>query len=428
MEPSLSNVFERALRRVSSNARGITDPNGIFVNVEFPGVDVVPHGWKLHVSATPFSAAQVLESCLEVLLPARIPFKFAASLDRLGELNDGTAGLRQVGKFVTVYPPTAEVAVEVATALDRATAGERGPSVLTDKPLSPTSLVHYRYAAFVEGVGAPEDEVPEDPFAAAGLVEDGPRMVVGERYLITATLHKAIRGAVQLAVDTKEKRSVILKRAWRDALMMPDGRDARDRLRDEAELLQRLGDSSHFPQVWEVFEDFGDLFVAMEFLEGKSLARLVGDGDVPFDAATFGREVATALHEMHGAGFVHRDLNPVNVIVDGGVRLIDMELARPIGSPPTPFAAGTLGYVSRNQRDGGAAAVADDLYGLGCLMYLVATGTDPSPEMAPADIQEALASQSAVVVELIVGLLDENDPRFTTVEDVLDLLATAATR
>lgn len=426
MRTSLAQVFDRAVERAASDARGIADPEGIFVAVEFARVDVMPHGWKLHVSATPFNAEQVLEACVGVLLEARVPFKFAASVDRLIELNGGVGGLGQVGKFITVYPPSAEVAVEIARALDQVTTGERGPSVLTDRALSPTSIVHYRYAGFVEGSDV--SEPPDDPFVAAGLVDVRSQMVVGGRYLITATLHKAIRGAIQLAVDTKEKRSCILKRAWRDALMTPDGRDARDRLRDEAELLQRLQQDGHFPGVGEVFEDFGDLFVAMEFIEGVTLARAVTENAMQLGVLEFGRDLAGGLHAMHRAGFVHRDLNPANVIVNGGVRLIDLELARPIGAPPTEYAAGTEGYVSDNQRRGGPAAVADDLYGLGCLMFFVATGRDPAPAMTTAQIEEALGSRSGAVSEVIGGLLDQAAPRFSSAEDVLALLATSPTR
>ena len=425
METSFSNLLDRAVARAASDAQGVTDPNGIFVHVKFPDLDVAFRGWKLHVSATPFSAESVLNSCLDVLLMARVPFKFAASVDRLVELNEGVAGLSQVGKFITVYPPTPEVAVRVAQDLDRATAGERGPSILTDRPLSPTSLVHYRYADFAEGSPVESADAPPDPFVAAGLVDEGPRMVVGSRYLITATLHKAIRGAVQLAVDTQQKRSVILKRAWRDALITPDGRDARDRLRDEAELLRRLEGDGHFPQVWDVFEDFGDLFVAMELLDGTTVARAVSDGEMPFDVLTVARELAAALRSMHQKGFVHRDLNPVNVIVDGGVKLIDLELARPIGAPGAEYGAGTEGYLSENQQRGGAAVVLDDLYGLGCLLYFVATGADPSPRMTRADIGNAVRSQPEVVRVLIEGLLDEANPGWTTIDEVLGMLATA---
>ena len=415
------------MQRAGSDARGVADPKGIFVHVEFPDVGIASRGWKLHVTATPFNAEKVLDVCLDLLLEARVPFKFAASVDRLIELNEGAGGLGQVGKFITVYPPDADEAVGIALALDEATAGQRGPSVLTDRALSPASLVHYRYAAFVEGDEPGPDQAPDDPFVGAGLVDDRTQMLVGSRYLITATLHKAIRGAIQLAVDTKDKRSVILKRAWRDALMTPDGRDARDRLRDEARLLENLGEE-HFPRVFEVFEDFGDLFVAMELVEGSTLARSVHESEVQLDVLGFGRDLASALKLMHEAGYVHRDLNPANVMVDDGVKLIDLELARPIGTPATEYAAGTEGYISTNQQRGGPAAVGDDLYGLGCLMFFVATAMDPEPGMTASDIEGRVTTQPAPVAEVITGLLDEAAPRFATVDEVLALLATIPTR
>lgn len=372
------------------------DPNGVWLYVDFPDHDFPQRGWKLHVSATPWNAGDVLRRCVPVLADERATFKVAASPRRVAELNQGVAGARQAGKFVTVYPSDPERAVRVARKLDEATAGMRGPRVLSDRALSPASLVHYRFGDFVlhadddapAGGGAP----PEDPFVTAGIAPEPRVRLIAGRYLLTANLHRSVRGAIHLAVDAKEGKTCVLKRAWRDAALMPDGTDARDRLRDEAEILKGFSGDPRFPAVEDVVEDELDLFLVMEHLDGRTFAQVVHElheGGTPPDQgaiAQWGIELARALERIHAAGLVHRDLNPVNVIVtDGGrVCLIDFELVQRQGERHDSYGAGTAGYMSPGQAAGEAASVLDDLYGLGGLLFLAATGADP-----PAGAQAA---------------------------------------
>lgn len=358
-----------------------------------------------------------------MLVSERVTFKVAASPERVAELNQGAGGPTQAGKFVTAYPVDEDQAVRAASALDRATEGMRGPRVLGDRALSPASLVHYRYADFVlrmaEDAGAERDiEAPDrDPFVTAGLVPERKVKLVADRYLITANLHRSVRGAVHLAVDARERRTCILKRAWRDAGVMPDGTDARDRLRDEARILRELQPDPHFPEVWDLVEHDLDLFLVMQQVEGKTFAEIVhgmhAAGDPPGDDAIvrWGIEIASALERIHGRGLVHRDLNPVNVIVgdEGSIALIDFELVQRAGARPEGYGAGTPGYMSPGQAASDPARVIDDLYGLGALLFLAATGSDPSPESSEAS--DALAQVSSGLAAVISACLAFDDRR-----------------
>jgi Protein kinase domain len=377
------------------------------------------------------NAADVLERCVPVLAGEGVTFKVSASVERLGELNQGAGGVGQAGKFVTVYPTDDEQAVRVAAALDRATTGMRGPRVLSDRALSPASLVHYRYGDFVLRVEEPElpqrargEAGPDDPFVAAGIAPAPKTKLVAGRYLITANLHRSVRGAVHLAVDAVERRTCVLKRAWRDAAFMPDGSDARDRLRSEADTLRALQPDPHFPIVWDVVEDDLDLFMVMEHVEGKAFAQDVHerhrDGRPPGndEVARWGIELARALETIHERGLVHRDLNPVNVILGdaGSVHLVDFELALRVGARPEGYGAGTIGFMSPGQATGEAATVGDDLYGLGALLHLAATGSDP-PQAAPsaaAVVEAARATNPGLapgLAEVIAACLSSDTDR-----------------
>ena len=362
-------------------------PGDVWIHVEPKGAEIPSEGWKLHVSAIPSSAEDVLRAALPVLIAHGAAFKVAAAEANLYELNQGAAGRSQVGKFITVYPRNDEQAVSLATALDDATAGLRGPRVPSDKALSPSSLVHYRYGDFVmegpptngtrKGAEAPDN----DPFEGSGVVTASEQRLIAGRYLITGTLHRSVRGAIHLAVDVPNAKTCVLKRAWRDACAMPDGRDARDRLREEARLMSSLGPDPHFPEIFGLIDHEEDLFLVMEYVAGTTWARWAHDDERPdparIDEAT--ADLRTAIDKIHERGFVHRDLSPANVILrdGGGVALVDFELALPVGARNESFGAGTPGYMSPAQMKGEPASFADDDFGIDALIYLAKNGRDP---------------------------------------------------
>lgn len=352
-------------------------------------------GWKLHVSATTQSAADVLDRALPILLDEGAAFKVAAALSVVAALNEGEGGISQIGKFITVYPRDEAQALRLVTALDEATAGLPGPRVATDRELRAGSLVHYRYGSFV---GRPEDAEPPvptvDPFVASGVADARKRGPVGGRYVVVSTLHRSASGSVLLAADVEAGISCVLKRAGRDARVGPDGLDARDRLRHEASVLERLAPDPRVPAMHGLVEDGGDLYLVMEHIVGHTLGSLVTGPCDEERTLAWARQLVSILRSLHGAGLVYRDLNPLNVFVsaDGSLRLIDFELACLTGSSGP--AAGTPGYCSPQQMAGAPASEADDVYGLGAILHFLSTGTDPgtvAPRAFRSSLERAIA-------------------------------------
>ena len=139
-------------------------------------------------------------------------------------------------------------------------------------------------------------------------------------------------GEVYLAHDTRLGRNVAVK-LLRSALT--SNPDAVRRFEQEA----RAASSLNHPNIVTIHE-IGDLlerrFIAMELVEGPSLAAMIG---TPLDVtalARIGAQLARALSVAHAAGIVHRDIKPENVIVreDGYVKVLDFGLAR-LAPPPT---------------------------------------------------------------------------------------------
>ena len=416
-------------------------------------------GWKLHVSATTWAAEEVLGKALPVLLDSGAPFKVAASMQELDALNDGEAGVTQIGKFITIYPSDDEEAVELARRLDDATRGLPGPPIPSDRPLSPDSLVHYRFGEFVETVNeslasvvdtmpplerdahelsryGPSNE-PDDPFAAAGLSSPASRKAIAARYVEIATLHTSARGSVLLAMDVEAGRLCVLKRAWRYGRAQTDGSDARDRLRAEKDVLETLAGDTRFPRVYETFEEHGDAYLAMEYVEGPTLAIAMGDlqlagRTLPVERAIeWGRSLASLLGAVHDKGLVYRDLNSMNVIHSGEeLRLVDFELTVPAGYSNPDWIAATPGYSSPELARGAPADVADDVYSLGALLYMLVTNAEPV--MAPGRLLDRpvhlLNPMVGTQLEAVIERCLEPDraARWTSMADVAEALERAA--
>lgn len=370
-------------------------------------------GWKLHISAGPGSVAAVLRCALPVLLAEDANFKVIASIERLRTLNDGEAGLSQVGKCITVYPNDDPQALRLARALDLATRGLAGPAIPSDRPLASGSLVHYRYGSFatrlvqmpngaiewalaqpdgtlvpdVRAVGCYRPAWTVDPFVAAGVAAapSPPEALIDGRYLVLETLAQSARGTVARAIDLRQLRRCVLKRAARHAQLSRSGQDARDRLRHEAAVLTRLAPDARVPRVFDLIEHAGDLILVLADLAGEPLsecvARLARRGCTLPEARVvrLGSALAVLLQTIHDQGLVYRDLKPANVILDAGdqVYLIDFELAHSLDSALPPAGRGTTGYMSPQQAGGAPPCMADDVYSLGALLYCAATGAEP---------------------------------------------------
>ena len=373
-----------------------------------PGVTLPAQGWKLHLTAVAARAPDLLAGVLPVLTAHDVTFKVAVDGRTLSRLNEGMAGLTQVGKFLTAYPVDDDAAVALAADLHRAGEGFRGPWIPSDRPLRPGSIVHYRYGTFrtadvtgADGVAAtmlqtPDGPVPDrrsevylplpwlrDPFLAAGVATPLPEPsgVLDGRYVIVDTLHRTPRGAIQIAVDATARRTVLLKRAHRLASIGPDGRDAVDRLHDEAALLGDLAGHPGFPQVGPVLVDGEDRLLVMEDLGADDLqGRLVRRRHLaapvdPAEALGTVADIADLLGVMHDRGLLHRDCKPANVLYreDGQPVLIDHEMAGPPGATDTAGTRGTLGYVPPERRDMPVGHPRQDVYALGVVLHELLT-------------------------------------------------------
>jgi Lanthionine synthetase C-like protein/Protein kinase domain len=390
------------------------------------GVRLPEQGWKLHISATEASAADVLAAAVPVLVAEGAAFKFAATHTIVRLLNSTHADRASGGKFITVYPADDAQAVRLAEACHRATEGLTGPVILSDRAYRPGSLVHYRYGGFsaspavdADGVvvhlikgpdGAPlADErtatyrAPSwlaDPFQPAAssspsaAATAGATVVLNDRYRIQGALSHANKGGTYLAEDATTGQPVVIKEG-RPHVGDEGHGDARARVRHEARMLALVECVCPAPRLVDVFEQGGHVFLVEQYIDAPSLREVVeGDGgpaeQLPAEEMhALAVALAETMASFHAAGLVIGDFNPNNILVadDGAPRgpgvspgklwVIDLEHARPVGEPPKGI-AGTPGYASPEQLRGASAdGLADDSWSLGATIAFLATGADP---------------------------------------------------
>jgi Protein kinase domain len=201
-----------------------------------------------------------------------------------------------------------------------------------------------------------------------------PGSIVAGRYRIAGILGKGGMGEVYRADDIKLGQAVALKflpaRLARDPILLA-------RLHDEV----RLGRQISHPNVcrtYDIAEWDGAHFVAMEYVDGEDLGRLLHRiGRISHDKAVdIARGIAAGLMAAHAKGILHRDLKPANVMVDshGDARITDFGLALSATDDQEGDIAGTPAYMAPEQLQGAPATVQSDLYALGLVMYELFTG------------------------------------------------------
>jgi len=226
-------------------------------------------------------------------------------------------------------------------------------------------------------------------FQARKLLQGKTLGLVLGPFQVLAPIGKGGMSTVYLARDSRSQLLVALK------VLPPKKAKEEERLLArflrEMEMGQRVA-HPHLAQAYEVGVFQGVYYIAMEFIPGQSLYRLVsaeGPLAVPLAARLFA-EAALALDHAHCRGLIHRDLKPSNIMVTTShhAKVLDLGLAIMEGEDATDHrvvggqgvVVGTMDYIAPEQSEDAAKVDArSDIYGLGCTLYFALTGQPPFP-------------------------------------------------
>lgn len=209
------------------------------------------------------------------------------------------------------------------------------------------------------------------------------------RYRILSALGSGGMGVVYRAEDTELRRTVALK-------FLPERSAQDDRMLERFKQEARNASALNHPNIctiYEVGEADGEVFIAMEYVEGRSLAEQIRPGGLPPETVIrYGRQVAAALDHAHERGIIHRDLKCVNIVTtpQGDAKVLDFGLAKRMDEADlshttlvtasletTLGLAGTLPYMAPELLEGKAATSRSDIWALGIVLFEMAAGRRP---------------------------------------------------
>ncbi len=220
-------------------------------------------------------------------------------------------------------------------------------------------------------------------------------------------------GRVYRAYDTRLRRPVAVKVLPAELTADPE---RKQRFVQEAHAAARISHPA-VAQIFDADEQEGLTFIVMEMVEGKTVRLLVDNKELDLlGVIDIAIQVADGLSKAHELGIVHRDIKPANIMrtADGHVKILDFGLAKMVGTNPTTvligkqpptqtqiavtrpnIVMGTPAYMSPEQVRGLPVDARTDIFGVGVLLFEMATGQSPFQRKNPMDALHAAAFEEA---------------------------------
>jgi serine/threonine protein kinase/Tfp pilus assembly protein PilF len=213
--------------------------------------------------------------------------------------------------------------------------------------------------------------------------------LIAGKYRVLGEIGRGGMGIVYKVEDTQLKRTAALKFLSPDSAAVPS---REKRFVREAQTASALN-HPNICTIYEVGEAEGNSYIAMEYVEGRPLDRVIPAGGLPQeDVLRFGCQIVEALAHAHESGVIHRDLKSANVVItpSGRAKVLDFGLAKrlvtdelgevmrsQLSLTEEGVIAGTLPYLAPETLQGDPADARSDIWALGVVLYEMAAGKRP---------------------------------------------------
>ncbi len=251
------------------------------------------------------------------------------------------------------------------------------------------------------GQGSPSETIVSNP------AQSGQPATPSGRYRIDGELGRGAMGVVYRATDTVLERTVALKEL--PARLTADTEYV-ERFKQEAKALAQLS-HPNIMQVYDLVENDGRIWMALEFVDGGTLAdRLKDNGPIDYrEAATLISQVAAGLTLAHSRGIIHRDIKPSNVLLstDGTAKISDFGIAKLARATALTQEGATLGspaYMSPEQCFGGEIDHRTDIYALGITLYELLAGRTPFTGDTATILAQHVVNQPPSLADSVAGI------------------------
>ncbi|HVH68062.1 MAG TPA: protein kinase [Gemmatimonadales bacterium] len=244
------------------------------------------------------------------------------------------------------------------------------------------------------------------------------------QYQILERLGEGGMGTVYRAHDPRLERSLAIKVLRADRVA---DEERRKRFVREARSASALN-HPNIITIYDIGQAEGADFIAMEWVQGRTLDQLIGTQGLPVpEALRYAVQMADALARAHAAGIIHRDLKPANIMVtdDGRVKILDFGLAKLVERSESQPASqafdteagvilGTVSYMSPEQAEGRPLDARSDIFSFGAVLYEMLTGKCAFPGNTPTAALAAVLMREPKPLREIVPAIPTDVARIVT--------------
>jgi serine/threonine protein kinase/Tol biopolymer transport system component len=252
-----------------------------------------------------------------------------------------------------------------------------------------------------------------------------PSQILKQRYQILSTIGQGGFGTIYKAEDLTFHHAVrAIKEMRVQHLTLQEKQEAIDAFQHEASLLAGLT-HPHLPRIYDHFEDHSHWYLVMDFIEGETLEKRLGDATgnkLPVQQVLpFALQLCNVLNYLHSRQppIIFRDLKPANVMIthDDHLYLIDFGIARlfKAGQAKDTVALGSPGYAAPEQYGKAQTTERTDIYSLGATLHHLLSGRDPGEDpfqFPPLDLDQYphINQPLARLIQSMVDMKRENRP------------------